>query len=126
MMNKELESIVTRLFEDFDRLDFDAVAGLVTDDVQGVDELSRRWMRGGDAMRNYFDQMRYMLSDLKSSMSDVHTVTWGDAGILTCWLDQTYSYEGRTETVSAPTTFVFRREGDAWKVALVHSIPLSD
>ncbi len=125
-MNHELEDIVRRMFEDVDRMDFDAVAELFTDDVQEVDEISRRWMRGSADVHEYFKQMGPMLSDLKSSLSDVHSVTWGDAGIVTCWLDQSYTFEGRTASVSAPTTFVFRRAGGEWKIALIHSLPLPE
>jgi ketosteroid isomerase-like protein len=51
---------------------------------------------------------------------------WGDTGVLTCWLDQDYTMDGKAQHVSAPTTIVFRREGVEWKLALFHSIPLPD
>jgi ketosteroid isomerase-like protein len=125
-MSQELEDEVRRLFDNFDRLDFDAVAATLATDVQGVDELSRRWMRGKGELTSYFEQMRPLLSNIKSSLSDVRAVTWGDAGVVTCWLEQTYNLEGRTESISAPTTFVFRREGEQWRVALIHSIPQAE
>jgi ketosteroid isomerase-like protein len=125
-MTTELEDEVRRLFDSFDRLDFDAVATRMADDVQGVDELSRQWMRGKDALTTYFKKVGPQLSDPKSSLSDVKAVSWGDTGLVTCWLEQSYVLEGRTETISAPTTFVFRREGDAWKVVLVHSVPVAE
>ena len=125
-MSQELEDEVRRLFDNFDRLDFDAVAATLATDVQGVDELSRRWMRGKGELTSYFEQMRPLLSNIKSSLSDVRAVTWGDAGVVTCWLEQTYNLEGRTDSVSAPTTFVFRREGEQWRVALLHSIPQAE
>ncbi len=125
-MSQELEVEVRRLFDDFDRLDFEAVAARMADDVQGVDELSRRWMRGKGELTSYLEQMRPLLSNIKSSLSDVQAVTWGDAGVVTCWLEQTYNLEGRTDSISAPTTFVFRREGEQWRVALLHSIPVAE
>ena len=125
-MSQELEDKVRRLFDNFDRLDFDAVAATLATDVQGVDELSRRWMRGKGELTSYFEEMRPLLSNIKSSLSDVQAVTWGDAGVVTCWLEQTYNLEGRTDSISAPTTFVFRREGEQWRVALIHSIPQAE
>ena len=125
-MNTELEDEVRRLFDDCDRLDFDAVATRMADDVQGVDELSRRWMRGKADLTTYFEQVGPQLSDPKSSLGDLKAVSWGDAGVVTCWLEQSYTFEGRTATISAPTTFVFRREGDAWKVVLLHSVPVAE
>jgi ketosteroid isomerase-like protein len=125
-MSQELEDEVRRLFDNFDRLDFDAVTATFATDVQGVDELSRRWMRGKGELTSYLEQMRPLLSNIKSSLSDVRAVTWGDAGVVTCWLEQTYNLEGRTDSISAPTTFVFRREGEQWRVALIHSIPQAE
>ena len=125
-MSQELEDKVRLLFDNFDRLDFDAVAATLATDVQGVDELSRRWMRGKGELTSYFEEMRPLLSNIKSSISDVQAVTWGDAGVVTCWLEQTYNLEGRTDSISAPTTFVFRREGEQWRVALIHSIPQAE
>ena len=125
-MSQELEDEVRRLFDNFDRLDFDAVAATLATDVQGVDELSRKWMRGKGELTSYLEQMRPLLSNIKSSLGDVKAVTWGDAGVVTCWLEQTYNLEGRTESISAPTTFVFRREGEQWRVALIHSIPQAE
>ena len=59
-MNTELEDEVRRLFDDFDRLDFDAVATRMADDVQGVDELSRQWMRGKDDLTSYFKKVGWL------------------------------------------------------------------
>ena len=125
-MSQELEDEVRGLFDDLDRLDFDAIVTRATADVQTVEELARRWMRGKGELEAYFEQMRPAISNIKSSLSDVQSVTWGDAGVVTCWLEQTYNVEGRTESISAPTTFVFRRDGEQWRVALMHSVPMAE
>ena len=70
--------------------------------------------------------MRPPLRTSSRAWSDVQSVTWGDAGVVTCWLEQTYNLEGRTDSISAPTTFVFRREGEQWRVALMHSVPMAE
>ena len=47
--------------------------------------------------------------------------TWGDAGLVTCWLDQTYVLDGNEQHISAPTTFAFfsaATEG-IWNVVLI-------
>jgi ketosteroid isomerase-like protein len=33
---------------------------------------------------------------------------------------------GQEQSVSAPTTIVFRNEGGDWKLSLFHSVPLPD
>ncbi len=123
-MADELETAVLGLFEDFDRLDFDAVQRRMTDDIQAIEELSRTWMRGSGAMDAYFERLRPALSDVKSGIRDLRTDIFGEVGVATFWLDQTYSVEGQPDQISAPTTLVLRREGSDWKVALIHSIPL--
>ena len=125
-MSKELEDEVRGIFDDLDRLDFEAIAARTAEDVQGVDELSRHWMRGRSDLTSYFEQMSPLLSDVSSSVSDIHANTWGDTALVTCWLEQSYKVEGRPDSLSAPTSFVFRREGDQWKVVLIHSVPLAD
>ena len=63
---------------------------------------------------------------LQSELQDAQERVWGDVGVLTCWLDQGYTFEGNAQHISAPTTIVFRREGGEWKVVLFHSIPLPE
>jgi ketosteroid isomerase-like protein len=123
-MAGELEQAVREVFANFDRLDLDYINEMTTTDAQGIDEISRQWMRTGDEITAYIGKLKPMLSDVHSELSDVREVTWGDAGIVTCWLEQSYTVDGERAHVSAPTTFVFRREDGAWRIALLHSIPL--
>lgn len=123
-MTAELAPVVRRLFEDFDSLDFEALRKYITDNAQGVDEISRRWMRDQDTIAGYFAQLRPMLSDVKSTLQDIHEVSWGDTGIVTFWLEQSYVLDGKEQKVSAPTTVALHREDSDWKIALIHSVPL--
>lgn len=121
----DLEPTVRRLFDAFDRLDLDASRALMTDDIQGVDEIARTWMRGLGRLTDYFDQLSAAVSDIRSELSDIHETVHGDVGLFTCWLEQDYAFEGTPTHVSAPTTILLRRSPDQdWKVALVHSVPL--
>jgi ketosteroid isomerase-like protein len=123
-MATELALVVRRLFDDFDRLNFEAVRGYLTTDAQAVEEISRRWMRDSGEIANYFAQLKPILSDVKSQLHDVHEITWGDTGLVTLWLEQTYVLEGQAQQVSAPTTIVLRRDHGTWKIALTHSVPM--
>jgi ketosteroid isomerase-like protein len=119
-----LESATTQLFEALDRKDVETLAKSLAQDAQGVDEISRRWMRGKDAIGMYFRETMTMVEDIHSTMNDVHETVNGDIGFVTCWLEQDYTLEGKRTHVSAPTTLAFRREGGGWKVLLIHTIPL--
>jgi ketosteroid isomerase-like protein len=59
-------------------------------------------------------------------LRDVTEYVWDDTGLLTCWFEQRYILDGAEQQISAPTTIVFRRTAGEWKLALFHSVPLSD
>src|SRR5207245_9742937 len=119
-----LDKATRQLFEALDRKDAEALNQSLTQDVQGVDEISRRWMRGADALGTYFRQTMTMVQDIHSTVNDVHETVHGEIGVVTCWLEQDYLLGGKQTHVSAPTTVAFRRESDAWKNFLIHSVPL--
>jgi len=121
-----LESAARDLFDALDKKDFDRIVRQATDDIQGVDEISRGWMRGRAAMQEYFAAVAGQLSDIHSTLSDVRTVELGDVGIVTLVLDQVYTMGGQRMTIHAPTSIVARRVDGAWRVALLHSVPLAE
>jgi len=120
----ELQTALEEMFEGFGRGDVDAVLASVASEAQGVDEISRKWMRGGDEVRNYLRGLVSMVTDVKTVVSDGNETVNGDEGLLTCWIEQDYVLEGTTQHVSAPTTVIFNRESGVWKFSLFHSIPL--
>ena len=121
-----LESIARELFEALDRLEFDRIVGLATDDVQAVDEITRGWLRGRPAMEAYFASMVGQVSDIHSTLSDLRAVDLGDIGIATMVLDQDYDLGGQRISIHAPTSIVTRRVDGEWRVALLHTVPLAD
>lgn len=126
MAATEVEGIVRELFEAVDALDFDRIGTYLADDTQGVDELSGGWRRGRAALEAYFRQLQGNVESIRSQLRDVQGIEWGDAGLVTCTVDQDYKMGGAEQRVHAPTSVVFRREGGDWKVALFHSVPLPD
>jgi ketosteroid isomerase-like protein len=125
-MSDELESVANDFIGALDAMDVDRMMETATEDAQGVDEISRRWLRGSGELDGYLRQLMGAVSDVRTELRDVEERVWGDTGVLTCWLDQDYTMDGKAQHVSAPTTIVFRREGAEWKLALFHSIPLPD
>jgi ketosteroid isomerase-like protein len=123
-MAGELETVVREMFAALDRGDADGVIHMGATDMQGIDEISRRWMRGLDEVGDFIRQLLTMVSGVRSSVNDVHETVIGDVGFITCWLEQDYVMEGTPQHISAPTTMLFRREDGTWKVLLFHSLPL--
>lgn len=123
-MGGELETATRQLFQALDRKDSDSLIRSLAKDVQGVDEISRRWMRGLDAISTYFRETMKMIEDIHSTINDVRETMNGDIGFVTFWLEQDYTLDGKRTHVSAPTTLAFRRESDGWKTLLIHTVPL--
>src|ERR1700739_3709042 len=114
-----LQQTVSRLLERLDAMDLEGLGGMLDDEIQGVDEIARRWMRGRPAIEGYFAQLKDTVSEVRSRMSDVQKDAWADAGLVTFVLDQTYTLNGQQQTISAPTSIVFWRRGSAGKHVLI-------
>ncbi|MDP9285661.1 MAG: nuclear transport factor 2 family protein [Actinomycetota bacterium] len=123
-MSDELGKITSDFVAALDALDVERIMQLATDDVQGVDEISRRWLRGREEVEAYLRQLMASVSAIRTELREPTERVWGDCGVLTCWIDQEYTMEGEPQHVSAPTTIVCRREAGDWKWALFHSIPI--
>jgi ketosteroid isomerase-like protein len=123
---RALEQEARRLLEFLDDMDIEGLAGMLTDDAQGVDEISRGWRRGRAGLSDYLSELEGTVAEVQSEISDLHATSWGDVGVVTFILGQTYEIDGQKLSLSAPTSLVFRRQGDDWKVALLHSVPLPE
>jgi hypothetical protein len=53
-----LEQIVGRLLDRLDAMDVGSLGAMVTDDVQSVDEITRRWTRGRAAVESYLSPLK--------------------------------------------------------------------
>jgi len=122
----QLDRVAERLFGMVDALDIDGIKGLITDDCEEVDEISRTWRRGRATVEAYFEEVLSAIQDVHTDIRDLAVREWTDTGVITCVIDQTYRYQGRNERVIAPTTLLARREGDDWRIALMHTVPVPD
>jgi ketosteroid isomerase-like protein len=109
-----------------DALDLNGLGALIADDAQSVDEITRGWTRGRVAIEEYLSQLKDTVSDVHSRMSDAQESVWGDVGLVTFVLDQTYTMDGQQQTISAPTSILFRRQNGDWKIALIHTVPFAE
>jgi ketosteroid isomerase-like protein len=123
---RALEQEARRLLELLDEMNVEGLEAMLTDDAQGVDEISRGWRRGRAALNEYLSELEGAVVEVQSQISDLHAADWGDVGVVTFVLDQTYEIDGQKQSLSAPTSLVFRRQDDGWKVALIHSVPLPE
>lgn len=122
----ELEQETRRLFTYLDAMDVDGIRAMVADKVQGIDEITRSWTRGRAALETYLAELADGVQVVRSQISDLHVTHWDETGLVTFVLQQSYQMDGAAQSLSAPTSLVFKREDDAWKLALIHSVPLPE
>ncbi len=113
------------LFRALDAKDEATLRAIWWDEPQATDEMTRGWVRGRPALEAYFTENLPRLSDIHSRLEDVVVSRWGDVEVETMVLHQSYVLDGRPCEVDAPTTLVWLREGEEWRLAVVHSIPVA-
>ncbi len=126
LVSGELTSVASELMTALDSMDVDRMMAAVAGDAQGVDEISRRWIRGRDELDAYLRQLVQAVSGVRSELRDTHEQIRGDTGGLSCLIEHDYTMDGNAQHISAPTTIVFHREAGEWKLALFHSVPLPE
>jgi ketosteroid isomerase-like protein len=121
-----LETVVRQMFTAFDSKNFRDAMRMFADDAQAVDEMTRKWIRGHKGIADYLAQLEPVIDDIRTEVEDVHEKVWDAVGLVTCWIEQDYTLEGKAQHVSSPTTVLLRRESSAWRIALVHAVALPD
>ena len=120
------EQRVRRMLESLDAMDLDALRPMIAEDAQSVDEITRGWTRGRAAIEAYLGQLMNSVSDVHSEMSDAEELVWGDIALVTFVLNQTYTMDGQKQTISAPTSILFRRQDADWMIELIHTVPIPE
>ena len=64
------------------------------------------------------------ITEIHSRIDEVDVCRWGDVEVETFVPSQGYIYDGTRYEIEAPTTMIWCREGEPWRLALEHSIPL--
>jgi hypothetical protein len=110
----------------FDAKDEDGLRAVVATDFQGVDEVTRKWVRDRPAMEAYLRDLLPRISELHSTITDLNVRTWGDVQVETCMMHQSgVLVDGTKIEADAPTTTIWRREGETWRLVLIHTVALS-
>ena len=118
------DQVIHELFAALNALDVDRLRALMADDIQAVDEVRRKWVRGKTDVCAYLTNVAEDIEYVTVQVSDITVTEVGETQLVTFMLDQNYNAGGRSESVHAPATAVLRRVGDDWKVALYHSVTL--
>ena len=106
-----------------DAKDETAIAHLLAEDAQLVDETTRRWVRGREAIGAALRAQLSRVADIQSTATDVHVERWGDVEVETFVLHQVYDLDDAPCYEVSPTTLVWRRTDRAWRLAVIDAIP---
>ena len=125
-MAAQPQAVVEEFFAALDELDLDRLIPMFAEDVEEIDEVSRRWLRGKGEVVPHFTEFVKSATSVKSVISNARERTWGDVAVVTCWLDQAYTFDGKDASISAPTTLLLERQNGDWRIRLFHSYPLPE
>lgn len=124
-MSEDFKGIVMNLFKSLDQMDTPSIIEKFSDDIEQVDELTQKWSRGKAACAAAISGIVETVTDLKSDISDLNVISSSDMAIVTCTMKQSYTFEGKSISIVAPTTVAFRRESSGWKIVLIQSVPFA-
>ena len=96
-----------------------------SDGVTLVDDISRCWLRGRQEVEAYHLKTLAATETVKSQLGDIHCNQQAETAWITAWLEQTYTFDGKRQNITAPTTAVLQLEGGQWKLVLLHALPLA-
>ena len=96
-----------------------------SDGVTLVDEISRCWLRGRKEVEAYLLKTLAATETVKSQLGDIQCQQQGETALITAWLEQTYTIDGKQQNITAPTTAVLQLEGGQWKLVHLHALPLA-
>ncbi|TXH42530.1 MAG: SgcJ/EcaC family oxidoreductase [Actinobacteria bacterium] len=117
---------IEQVLQGIDSGNAEVILDAYADDAEGIDEVSRGWMRGRDQIAAYTRQLVADLDSCSSELVDVHEAIIGDAAVVTGILCQDYSLAGEAQSVRMPATFVLRRDSGHWRVLLFHALPIPE
>ena len=112
-------------FAALDQLDIGAMGACCSDGVALVDEISRCWLRGRAEIGAYLLKTIAATETVNSQLVDIHCQQQAETAWITAWLEQTYTFNGKQHSITAPTTAVLQLERGQWKLALLHAIPFA-
>lgn len=124
MQRSPLLGLVERMLSALQRLDHDAIMACMSDDVCGLDEITKTFVRGRAAMDAYVSDLVAKAPAVTSHILDFHEIVTADAAFVTCRLEQRYVLDGVERVHHTPTTYGFRVVDEHWKICVFHSVPL--
>lgn len=106
-----------------DAKDETSIAQLLAEDAQLVDETTRQWVRGREAIGAALRDQLSRIADIQSTAGDVHVERWGDVEVETFILHQVYDLDDAPCYEVSPTTLIWRRIDRTWKLAVIDTVP---
>lgn len=119
-------AVINSLLDALAAGDVSAVLAHYSDDAEGIDEISRDWLRGKVHLAEYTGHLIEQISDLHSEFTHEHIANYGNVSLVTGLLHQHYTWDGERVDEEMPATIVLLRHQDSWLVRLFHALPIPD
>jgi hypothetical protein len=123
----DLERFVHQLYAELGRRNVDHLAAVLDPDVRLLDERTGRWTYGPDAVVEGTRAELGAAESYSNRIEEVEARMIGpDIGMVTyVWFGQG-TWEGVEYNIRCPSSLVARRDGDGWRVVLMHSVPADE
>ncbi|MFI5287505.1 MAG: hypothetical protein ACHQ4F_14455 [Candidatus Dormibacteria bacterium] len=79
-MPDELRNVAADFFAALDALDADRMMDMLSGDVQSVDEISQRWLRGRGDVDHYLREVVTAVTDVGTQLRDARNAFGGTQG----------------------------------------------
>lgn len=127
IMSKLPMQVLDDLFAALDQRDPESILSVMSAEIVMVDEISRCWLRGKDAVAGQIKAVLAATDSVQSRLSDLQIQPLGPQAMLaTGWLDQTYVLDGVEQTITAPLSACLQAHAASWLVTSLHAIPLME
>jgi hypothetical protein len=123
----DLERFVRQLYEELGRRNIDRLAAVLDPEVRLLDERTGRWSFGPEqvvegtraelgAAESYSNRIDEVVARMLAPDIGAVTYNWYGKG----------TWEGTEYNIRCPSSLVARREGDSWRIVLMHSVPADE
>jgi uncharacterized protein (TIGR02246 family) len=124
-MSAEIEALTNEFFATFSRIDVQAAADMLSDDLEVIDHVPYRF----DTKQQFVEFLQGAMAGIESSTSDIRQLScrvFNDSIAVANGYD-TFSgvtKDGQAQSLNGRTTLVFAKEGGQWKIVSCHFSPL--
>lgn len=116
-----VEQRLREFWAHFDAKAWKTLLAMMTADAVETDDLAQGWLHGPAMIVEHFAQMGGRYEDSHTALEDVKVTEKSSTAVVTCVVHYQMRWDGQPGSWRWPTTMIFVREAEVWRVALLHT-----